>query len=239
MKKEEIDELLETLWHLQENDESDIDNFKRHIKGEFSEDSFKELKRDNYITVEGDKINLTKKGYDFAEQIIRRHRLAERLLTDVLGMELGDIETGACEFEHILAPELVASICTLLGHPKECPHGGKIPEGECCRQARKTLSSAVVPLSEMNIGEEVKVAYINTRSNSRMHKLSHFGIIPGRAISIHQRSPSFVVKCGNTQIALEEDIAKEIHVWRTKEHSTMHDSSTPWYRRRRFGRKNW
>ena len=239
MKKEEIDELLETLWHLQENDESDIDNFKRHIKGGFNEDNFKELKRDDYITVEGDKINLTKKGYAFAEQIIRRHRLAERLLTDVLGMELGDIETGACEFEHILAPELVASICTLLGHPKECPHGGKIPEGECCRQARKTLSSAVIPLSEMNIGEEVKVAYINTRSNSRMHKLSHFGIIPGASISIHQRSPSFVVKCGNTQIALEEDIAKEIHVWRTKEHSTRNDSSTPRHRKRRFGRKNW
>ena len=98
---------------------------------------------------------------------------------------VGDIETGACEFEHILAPELVASICTLFGHPKECPHGGKISEGECCRQARKTLSSAVVPLSEMNIGEEVKVAYVNTRSNSRMHKLSHFGIIPGASISIH------------------------------------------------------
>jgi hypothetical protein len=72
-----------------------------------------------------------------------------------------------------------------------------------------------------------------------MHKLSHFGIIPGASISIHQRAPSFVVKCGNTQIALEEDIAKEIHVWRAKEHSAMNDSSTPGYRRRRFGRKNW
>ena len=155
MKREELDEHLEALWHLQENDESDIGNFKSHIKGGFNEENFKTLKSDDYITIEGDKIHLTKKGYNYAERIIRRHRLAERLLTDVLGMEIGDIEKGACEVEHILAPELVESICTLLGHPKECPHGGKIPEGECCRQTRKIVSSAVVPLSEINVGEEL------------------------------------------------------------------------------------
>jgi len=95
-----------------------------------------------------------------------------------------------------------------LGHPKECPHGGRIPEGECCKEARRTLSSAVIPLSEVEVGKEVKVAYVNTRSNSRMHKLAHFGIVPGAFLSVHQRYPSFVIKCGNSQIALEEEIAK-------------------------------
>ena len=238
MERHDLDEYLETLWHLLENNESDIDNLKRHTKDPFDQEIFEALKTDGYVTPDGDKIKLTEKGYARAEQIIRRHRLAERLLTDVLGMESRDVETGACEFEHILAPELVESICTLLGHPRECPHGAKIPEGECCRQARKTISSAVIPVSEVEIGEEVKVAYINTRSNSRMHKLSHFGIVPGTFISVHQRYPSFVVKCGNSQIALEEEIAKEIYVWQKGKPSPAVDSSVPQRKRRwRFRRK--
>lgn len=237
MKRHDIDEYLETLWHLLENHESDMDNLKRHTKDPFDEEIFEALKADGLIILDGRAIQLTEKGYARAEQIIRRHRLAERLLTDVLGMKSRDIETGACEFEHILAPELVESICTLLGHPRECPHGSRIPEGDCCRQARKTVSSAVVSIDEVKIGEEVKVAYINTRSNSRMHKLSHFGIVPGKYVSVHQRYPSFVIKCRDSQIALEEGIAKEIYVWRKEKTSSSADSSVPQPRRRwRFGR---
>ena len=238
MERHDLDEYLETLWHLLENNESDIDNLKRHTKDPFDQEIFEALKTDGYVALDGKKIRLTEKGYARAEQIIRRHRLAERLLTDVLGMESRDVETGACEFEHILAPELVESICTLLGHPRECPHGAKIPEGECCKQARKTISSAVIPVSEVEIGEEVKVAYVNTRSNSRMHKLSHFGIVPGAFVTVHQRYPSFVIKCGNSQIALEEEIAKEIYIWRTRKPSITADSPVPRRKRKwRFRRK--
>ena len=213
MEKKERDEHLETIWHLIENNESDADSFRNHSGETFDEGILENLRADGYVTLRGDQISLTEKGNGEAQQIIRRHRLAERLLTDVLGMGLGDIEPGACEFEHVLAQELVDSICTLLGHPRECPHGGRIPEGECCRQAVKTVSSVVRPLADVHIGEEVKVAYVNTRSNSRMHKLLHFGIIPGALVSVHQRYPSFVIVCGNNQIALEEAIAGEIYVW--------------------------
>ena len=137
MKRQDIDEHLETLWHLLENDESDIESFRHHTKGTFDEGILKSLKADGYITLDGEKISLTDRGFAQAEQIIRRHRLAERLLTDVLGMKLDDIEVAACEFEHVLASELVESICTLLGHPRECPHGGRIPEGDCCKQVSK------------------------------------------------------------------------------------------------------
>jgi len=236
MERQDIDEHLETLWHLLENNESDIHNFRSHTKGTFDEAIVKILTDDGYITLEGDTIVLTDRGFARAEQIMRRHRLAERLLTDVLGMQLGDIEVAACEFEHILAPELTESICTLLGHPRECPHGGRIPEGECCRQVRTTLSSAVIPLSEVDVGEAVKVAYINTRSNSRMHKLSHFGVLPGSSVSVHQRYPSFVITCGDHQIAIEEDIAREVYVWQ-KEKPPVTDSTPKQQRKRwRFGK---
>lgn len=238
MKRQDIDEHLETLWHLLENDESDLDSFKSHTKGPFDETILTTLSDDGYVAIDGKNISLTDKGFAQAEQIIRRHRLAERLLTDVLGMKLDDIEVGACEFEHVLAPELVESICTLLGHPRECPHGGKIPEGDCCKQVRKTVSSAVVPLSEVDVGVEVKVAYINTRSNSRMHKLSHFGVVPGTIIALHQRYPSFVITCGNHQIAIEEDIAKEVYVWQTENPKVSPNPPGQKRKRWRLGKRN-
>jgi DtxR family Mn-dependent transcriptional regulator len=238
MKRQDIDEHLETLWHLLENDESDIDHFKSHTKGPFDENILKTLSDDGYVVIGGKKISLTDKGFTQAEQIIRRHRLAERLLTDVLGMKLDDIEVAACEFEHVLASELVESICTLLGHPRECPHGGRIPEGDCCKQVRKTVSSAVVPLSEVDVGVEVKVAYINTRSNSRMHKLSHFGVVPGTLIALHQRYPSFVITCGNHQIAIEEDIAKEVYVWQTESPKVSPNPPSQSRKRWRLGKRN-
>src|SRR5437868_5844822 len=78
-------------------------------------------------------VELTPKGRQRAGDIIRRHRLAERLFTDSLAMDSEtEIEQQACKFEHILSPEATDKICTFLGHPKTCPHGAPIPPGKCC-----------------------------------------------------------------------------------------------------------
>jgi ABC-type glutathione transport system ATPase component len=79
-------------------------------------------------------LELTSKGRQRAADIIRRHRLAERLFTDSLAMDSEtEIEQQACKFEHILSPEATDKICTFLGHPKTCPHGAPIPPGRCCK----------------------------------------------------------------------------------------------------------
>src|SRR6266487_606552 len=78
-------------------------------------------------------VELTERGRQRAADIIRRHRLAERLFTDSLALESeSEIEQQACKFEHILSPEATDKICTFLGHPKTCPHGAPIPRGDCC-----------------------------------------------------------------------------------------------------------
>jgi putative ABC transport system ATP-binding protein len=78
-------------------------------------------------------VELTPRGRERAGNIIRRHRLAERLFTDSLAMDSeSEIEEQACKFEHILSPEATDKICTFLGHPKTCPHGAPIPPGACC-----------------------------------------------------------------------------------------------------------
>src|SRR5213596_2049611 len=78
-------------------------------------------------------VELTERGRQRAADIIRRHRLAERLFTDSLALESEtEIEQQACKFEHILSPEATDKICTFLGHPMTCPHGAPIPPGACC-----------------------------------------------------------------------------------------------------------
>jgi len=78
-------------------------------------------------------VELTPRGRERAGNIIRRHRLAERLFTDSLAMDSeSEIEQQACKFEHILSPEATDKICTFLGHPRTCPHGAPIPPGPCC-----------------------------------------------------------------------------------------------------------
>jgi DtxR family Mn-dependent transcriptional regulator len=217
MEKKALDEYMEALWYLAEENNLSLERLQDLVDVTFNDDIIRQLTEQQLIQLHGDKIELTPQGRDQAKQIVRCHRLAERLLADVLGMQLKEMEQGACEFEHILAPEIVDSICTLLGHPSECPHGLKIPEGKCCRQARETVTSAIVPLSRVPVGERVKVCYINTKSNSRIHKLCHFGIMPGSYIKVHQKSPSFVLQHENTQIALEQDIANEIFVFYPEE----------------------
>jgi putative ABC transport system ATP-binding protein len=92
------------------------------------------LKPDGVSTGDGTMIvELTARGRQRAADIIRRHRLAERLFTDCLALDSEtEIEQQACKFEHILSPGATDKICHFLGHPRTCPHGAPIPPGPCC-----------------------------------------------------------------------------------------------------------
>jgi energy-coupling factor transporter ATP-binding protein EcfA2 len=84
-------------------------------------------------------VELTDAGTRRARDVVRRHRLAERLFKDTFAVEDSEAHNQACKFEHIISPELDQRICTFLGHPKTCPHGNPIPPGECCD--KKTTTS--------------------------------------------------------------------------------------------------
>jgi Mn-dependent DtxR family transcriptional regulator len=95
-------------------------------------------------------VELTARGHQRAADIIRRHRLAERLFTDSLAMDSEtEIEQQACKFEHILSPEATDKICTFLNHPLTCPHGAAIPPGPCCgRRAEPRQTAAALSQGE-------------------------------------------------------------------------------------------
>ncbi|MCU1284419.1 MAG: transporter, ATPase subunit [Acidobacteriales bacterium] len=91
----------------------------------------------------------TERGRQRATDVIRRHRLAERLFIQTFKVEdEKEVEQQACKFEHILSPEATDSICTFLGHPETCPHGSPIPRGTCCEAATLAKSETNVTLAK-------------------------------------------------------------------------------------------
>src|SRR6266852_5225867 len=98
----------------------------------------------------------TEKGRKRAEDVIRRHRLAERLFTQTFHVnDEKEVAEQACKFEHILSPEATDRICTFLGHPRTCPHGSLIPAGPCCLGA-KSNDARSSELSDPKIFAEKK-----------------------------------------------------------------------------------
>ncbi|MDH5542405.1 MAG: metal-dependent transcriptional regulator [Nitrospinota bacterium] len=215
-KKHSKDELIELVYHLGEIHSQTIEALKEHKPPAGYEKDLDELQKEGVLILGGGKVELTEKGTGLAENIMRRHRLAEVLLTDVLGKAPDEIESAACEFEHILAPEIVDSICILLGHPKRCPHGLPIPEGDCCKKESDKLQSAVLPLSAVKTGIKVKVASINSTDETRMLKLMAMGMTPGTEVMLNQKIPALVVDIDGNLLALDKSIGEEINVWRPK-----------------------
>lgn len=206
-------EVLEAIWTFEERGRCTIEGVKRGLNHGYvvSDETLAELERYGMVAIQADRVSLTERGRDEARPIIRRHRLAERLLFDVLGMPVEETEESACEYEHILAPGLTEAICTLLGHPKECPHGSPIPEGECCRRTEHSIRTVVKSLECSEVGDEMKISYIRTQDHTVIQKLMSFGISPGKIVKIRQKFPAFVIQMECVQIAVEQELAADIY----------------------------
>jgi DtxR family Mn-dependent transcriptional regulator len=207
------DEVLERIWVTAEDQditttESLYEKFDKETVGVV----LSEMAEKKLITINDSVIQLTETGQKKAVPIIRRHRLAERLLNDVLGVSDDVFERGACQFEHFINEGITASICTLLGHPTVCPHGKKIPPGECCSHTKRKLQPVFGPLSRLRTGIKAKVVYISTASQESSEWLSSIGVVPGLTFTVHHRKPSLVISFGETQLALDDDIADYIYV---------------------------
>lgn len=205
----QAEEILEKLWVLMvEKNNQEIEAKKiaaRPLLGN--------LASSGYIFFSKDKIKLTDQGYLAAKKVIRRHRLAERLLYDVLQIKKDKIEGPSCQFEHILTGEVEENICVLLGHPRECPHGKPIPEGECCVSNKQTVSKIVSRLAELKKGQAGKIAYLLTQNHKKLQKLMALGVLPGKPIKVIQSFPAHVFQIGQTEAVVDRELAKDIYVW--------------------------
>lgn len=159
---------------------------------------------------------LTKEGQAKAERAVRRHRLAERLLYDIINVRGEHVDHAACEFEHSLHHGVDEHICTLLGHPTTCPHGRPIPPGKCCKEKKHPSHAAITPLSAMQKGETGAIAYLSSRQPETVQKLMALGALPGASLEVIQLFPSVVFQVGQTQIAVDSALAADIYVRRTE-----------------------
>ncbi len=127
---QDFDEVLEQLWAAREGD---FHEEPEHFTAAQHRKVCNMMARIGLVEMRGGQASFTPRGEQRARSVIRRHRLAERLFMDVLAIrDESSIEKNACTFEHILSPEVTDRICTFLGHPRTCPHGSPIPEGDCC-----------------------------------------------------------------------------------------------------------
>ena len=209
MLSERAEEVLEALWiHMEEQGKKPLE-----LGASRDEPAIEELLKLGYIRKDTDHIHLLEKGKAHAMGCVRRHRLAERLLVDVFDIKKKVIDEVSCKFEHLLHKGLEDNVCALLGHPNACPHGKAIPAGKCCLEKKdKKLLKLVAPLSELEVKDRGKIAYLQARDTNKMHKLISIGAIPGVAIALLQKFPSYVFQIGQSQFAIDKDLAQSIYV---------------------------
>lgn len=214
MRPQEMDELLERVWTEREKGRDGREDVLTALPAGEGERWLKRLEEDCLVSETGGRVRLTPAGEREASGIIRRHRLTERLFADVLNTREETWEREACELEHptVLTEEAVNAICAFLGHPPTCPHGRPIPQGPCCAEFRLEVKSFVIPLTEARLASRYRIVFITPKSGLRLDRLAVLGILPGSEIRIHQKKPAYVLRIGETDVALDHEIVRDIYV---------------------------
>lgn len=211
----EMDEVFEQLWTYEEAHGGAAmpeEEILSRLQGADSDAPLERMAAQGLIAHADGGWRLEEAGRARAREVIRRHRLAERLFVDVLELEPELLESNACSFEHAISREVAEHICTLLGHPSTCPHGHPIPPGACCERFRTDAGPVILPLARLPVGTSGRLAYIATQSHARLDRLAALGLVPGAEVRLHQRRPAYVLFVGETQVALDEETAREVYV---------------------------
>lgn len=157
-------------------------------------------------------VKLTEKGRKLALGVLRRHRLAERLLTDILHIDWSEVHDAACKLEHAIPPNLIKPLEKTLGHPKTCPHGNPIPTA-----CGGILEEKKEPLANLEAGECGIIINITDEKSDLLQDLAASGITPGVRIEVEEK-PSFrgsiTVRVGGKSCALDYSVVSNIYVKR-------------------------
>jgi DtxR family transcriptional regulator, Mn-dependent transcriptional regulator len=210
---EKAEEILEAMWTaIEENGDGFAEAGKIGVAAD--DPALDELTKFALIEIKEGRITFRPEGRKEGSRTIRRHRLAERLIMDVINIRGENGNSKACEVEHLLNEGMDAKVCTMLNHPDTCPHGKAIPAGDCCLEAKQSGDLGVVPLTELKSGEEGRIAYIQTEDNKKMQKLVAMGVLPGNSIRLMQSFPSYIFRVGYSEFAVDAEMAREIFISR-------------------------
>lgn len=170
----------------------------------------KRLRDEGYVEVRGRKLSLTPQGRAVAESVVRKHRLAERLLTDIIGLPWEKAHLEAGRWEHVISDEVEARLVEILGHPTTCPHGNPIP-------GSGGLEPPLVALSESRRGDHVRLERVTEQIEIDLDSLAYLsahGFVPGTEAIVASRAPdgTLILDLGPRSIALGPALAQQLFV---------------------------
>ncbi|MEM3577414.1 MAG: metal-dependent transcriptional regulator [Candidatus Bathyarchaeia archaeon] len=205
----EAEEYVEAIYRLQKRSgvakTSELAKELNVVPGSIT-NTIEHLERHGLVRHEPYKgVRLTAEGEKLALDVLRRHRLAERLLTDILKAEWSEVHESACKLEHALSKDIVKLLERKLGHPRFCPHGNPIPT-----ENGKIEEESCYPLAETAINETVIVAKITDEKRQSLTKFANIGIKPGAPIHIVKRKPTSMILCiaGKESSLSNEDVSR-------------------------------
>lgn len=176
----------------------------------------KKLASDGYIDHRArGEAKLTRKGLEVAVRVLRRHRLAECLLTDILGMPWEDVHAEACMLEHAISARVEERLIAVLGNPQACPHGHPIPPADLSDPIRLG-----VPLAQIEVGARAHVNGVTEEVPEMLVYLGKIGMRPGAAIVITAKAPlggPVTVNIEGTSHAISLELARMVTVIETNE----------------------
>lgn len=155
-------------------------------------------------------ITLTAKGQRAAKTLVRRHRLSERFLTDVLGLDWESAHREACKLEHVLSPEVEEKLAEMLGNPETCPHGYPIPD----ENGHIKDEEEIKPLCDFCADEKGCIDRVAEEEPQLLQYLASLGLMPDVDIEVKEVAPfggPLLVKIGDTQYALGREVASKIY----------------------------
>ena len=171
----------------------------------------KKLDKDGYVEyVARGEVKLTRKGLEVGARVLRRHRLAERLLTDVLGMPWDEVHAEACMLEHAISQRVEDRLVELLGNPQTCPHGHPVPSRDL-----RVAERAGVPLAQIDRGRHAVVSGVTDEVPEILRYLGEIGMRPGANVRVLEKAPlggPVTIEIAGKQHAISLELARMVMV---------------------------
>lgn len=194
-----------------------------HQSGPTVSQTVARMERDGLVQVGGDRqLDLTDEGRRLAIQVMRRHRLAECLLVDVLGMPWEEVHVEACRWEHVMSDAVEARVWTLLGEPRVSPFGNPIPgavEGGADQESPDALRESLVSLNEV-AGQDVLTCTVRQIDEpiqtdvDLMRRLTAVGARPGGQVQVQRTAGGCLLTAAGIHVEVDVTAAMHIHVVR-------------------------
>ena len=187
MEKSEIEHYLRDIWVREFEKEEKL------VIDEFNKDDIELLAKKEYVKIDDGFVNLTENGERLGRSLVRKHRIAEKVVADLFLADMEEMEELADQIEHVMSEEVEDNICRILGNPD-------------------LGNEYSVPLVSCHSGESGEVSHIKTEDARKLRKIMNLGLIPGSKICLIQKFPNYVFQLGNTQLAVDKELANEIFI---------------------------